>query len=79
MKNRLIKKAYPVEIINTGIEKALNLSRDEIIQGNNRETESNDNLPIYFVSTHNTTIRNCSPYIKSITEGLLLLVKTRLL
>ena len=68
MKNRLIKKSYPAGIINNGINKALKLSRDEIIQGNNRDAENKDNLPIYFVSTHNTTIKNCTPYVRSIID-----------
>ena len=69
MKNRLIKKSYPAGIINNGINKALKLSRNEIIQGNIKDAENKENLPIYFVNTHNTTIKNCTPYVRSIIDA----------
>ena len=56
MQTRLINKKYPKRIIKTGIDKALKLSRDEIINpvkkskpidGNNKIAE------LYFVSTYN--------------------------
>ena len=71
MKKRLISKGYPADIINDGIKKALELSREEIIQceGRNNSAEQEKNKPIYYVSTHNATIGDNMPSIQSTIAG----------
>ena len=64
MKNRLISKGYPINIIEQGIKKAWELSREEIIEGNNCP-ETNNTNPVYFVTTHNTLVKQSNNHVQA--------------
>lgn len=68
MKKRLLGKQYPPEIIEDGINKANQISRESIIQGNASKSVDND-APLYYVSTHNPTVNNNFSSIKSLISG----------
>ena len=72
MKQRLIKKGYPGRIIDDGINKAVQLSRETIIKCNGRNGDSPQqfiNKPVYYVTTYNSTIDDSMPSIKSTIAG----------
>ena len=70
MRTRLINKKYPKGIITTGIQKALKLSRDEIInpEKNNKinvGNQKNNITELYFVSTFNERSILPTPFISN--------------
>lgn len=69
MKARLEAKGYPIPIINDGISKAMALSREQIIAGNSRPSEPITVKPIYFVTTHNTTVEQSTSDIRAAING----------
>ena len=60
MKLRLIEKCYPKQLINEGIRKAMDLSRESILaESPKKSTEGQEPVYLgYFVSTYNPLIEN---------------------
>ena len=70
MKNRLVAKGYPHDIIEDGISKAHNLSREEILNSKKNTNTDDTANNVYFVSTYNTSVDNSGAIIRSTVDNL---------
>ena len=64
MKNRLLSKGHPINLIIQGIRKAWELSREEIIEGSICPDTATTN-PVYFVTTHNSLVKQNNNHIQA--------------
>ena len=64
MKNILLLKGHPINLIIQGIRKAWELSREEIIEGSICPDTATTN-PVYFVTTHNSLVKQNNNHIQA--------------